>query len=134
MANKNKGEVEFKAGGETYKLRFSIDSLCELEDLSGKGIAALAQELSDPAKVSIKLMRQVFWAGLRDNHPDINLKAAGELIVEAGGMLPVAELVGQAFTLAFPQRDDDTTTAERPQKPSQNGTGSALRERGAGQD
>lgn len=101
--NPHKGEVAFDAGGKQYVLRFSIDAICALEAEAGKGILAIVNELQNTEKMSLSLARQILWAGLQENHPELTPKEAGELIPEAGGMSKVYELFGEAFQSSFPQ-------------------------------
>lgn len=122
MANPHKGEVALKAGGATYTLRFSVNALVELEEAAGKGIIVLSQELSSVETMTLGLVRKVLWAGLREHHPDLDLKAAGELILEAGGIQKVMGPIGIALERAFP---DKGQASGPPQKPGQHGTGPA---------
>lgn len=126
--NPHKGEVVFDAGGQAYTMRFSIDAICALEEETGKGVVLLSEELSDPAKLRMSLVRQVVWAGLRDAHPELTVKQAGELIASSGGLSNMVERIGRAFQLAFPV---DEKTGDRPQKPGQDGTGPASGKPGA---
>jgi hypothetical protein len=131
MANPQKGEVSFEAGGASYTMRLSVDALCALEEATGKGVVALSAELSDPARLRMSTVRHVVWAGLREHHPDVSLKAAGELIVEAGGLAKMMEHVSLAFQRAFPDEEKKGKGA-RPQKPDQkSGTGPASTPTGA---
>ena len=131
MANPHRGEVSFEAGGASYTMRLSIDELCALEDATGKGIVVLAAELSNMATLRLSVLRQVVWVGLREHHPDISLKDAGELIVAVGGLQKMMEHVGAAFQRAFPD-DEAKGKGNRPQKPGQrNGTGPASTRTGA---
>jgi hypothetical protein len=126
--NPHKGEVSFDAGGQSYTLRFSVDALCGLETVTGKGIVALLDELMDQSRMSLTMMRQVVWCGLREHHPDITVKDAGELIAKAGGFLKMMEHVSSAIALAFPSED----TKPNPPKPGNPpGTGPASGKRGA---
>lgn len=102
MANPQKGEVEFDAGGQKWTLAFSVNALCELEDELGMGVNEIAEQMGDVKKMRIKFMRAVLWAGLRDHHPEIDLKTAGELIRELS-FAKSMETIGQGFALAFPQ-------------------------------
>lgn len=123
MPNPHKGEVSFDAGGKSYTLSFSVDAICKLEGAcDGRGIVALSDELSDMQRVSMTLLRKVMWAGLQEHHSDIDLKAAGELIVAAGGMIVAVGIIGKAFMLAFPQAKDGESP---PPMPGLDGTGPA---------
>ena len=126
MANPHKGEVELKAGDKRYILRFSIDAICALEEATGKSFPVLAVEMSDPAKFTVSLVRQILFAGLTTEHPDITLREAGEIILEAGGLIEVMGKVGEAFELAFPAKEARGTPRPPNRAPSRkDGTGPA---------
>ena len=129
MANPHKGEVAFEAGDATYTLRFSIDALCSLEEITGKGIIALSNELSDADRLSVTLLRQVLWAGLQEHHKGMDLKAAGELIAAGGGVVAMVGIIARAFEATFPETE--AGGAARPPIAGQNGTGPRSSVRGA---
>ena len=114
MANPHKGEVEFQAEGVTYTLRFSISSIVKLEEVTGRNFPVIAQELATPEKISMTLVRQLFWAGLQDSHPGLDIEAAGELISEAGGMVGAMALIGEALNRSFQK---EAGGRGRPRKP-----------------
>lgn len=112
MANKNKGEVSFEVNEKSYTMRFSANALCELEDVLNMGVNDVAEQMAKPKNLRIKTVRGIFWAGLRDCHPEITITQAGELIQDL--TLPrCLELIGKAFTLAF-----QDSTKSRPQQPT----------------
>ena len=104
MANPHKGEVEFTLGKKVYTLRFSINAMCVLEESTGGSVIELANLMSDPAKVGVKTLRTVFWAGLRDHHEALTETDAGKLMDELG-LVEAAQMVVKAFTLAFPENN-----------------------------
>lgn len=134
MANRQKGEVAFTAAGKSYRLRFSTNALCELEDITGRGVTDVMLELASwmpptddkgkpieespdqmkarASKMRMGFVRDVFCAGLRDQNPDINVKEAGDLIQDVGGMIRVMDLINSAFAAGF-----DTGKKPRPPKP-----------------
>lgn len=120
MANPHRGEVEIKAPSGTFVLRLSINAIAEIETVLDMGINEIAVHLSDPATLRLGHLRAIVWGGLRENHPDLDLFAAGDLIAEVG-MVPITDAVQQAFTLAFPSADGDSP----PPKAGQGGTGKA---------
>lgn len=101
MANKQKGEVEL---GD-YTLRYSINALCELEDASGMSAMQLANTLGDEESFSVKTLRLMVWGGLVDNHEDITLKQAGEIINDLGAP-KIMEAINKAFELSMPDAED----------------------------
>jgi len=116
MANPHRGEVGFQYGGRDYKLRFSTNALCELEDLLGVGVNAISQQLGGVDTLRMKTVRAVFWAGLLDNHPQITILQAGEMLGELG-LTTGLKLVGDAFALAFPDPEEATSSVP-PLKPA----------------
>ena len=114
MANPLRGSVALQAGDKAYTLSFSINALCELEEEMGQPVAKIAAGLGKPEEMRIATVRSLVWAALRDHHPDVDLKSAGELISEAG-ISNIMPAIGQAFQLAFPAPSGAKNTA-RPQK------------------
>lgn len=100
MANRQKGEVAFQLEGKAYTLRYSIDALCALEQSTGMKISEIG--LLSGGAAGITELRALLWAGLRERHAELDLKAAGELI----RLDKVAELtksIVDAFMAAFPE-------------------------------
>ncbi len=110
MANQNRGEVTLAVGDKNYKLAFSVNALCELEDALDMPVAKIGELLNDSANLRMDTVRKVIWAALRDHHEEIDLKAAGKLATD----IPmVMNKIGEAFQLAFPSGGEKDT---RPQK------------------
>jgi hypothetical protein len=138
MANKHKGEVAFEVKGVTYTLHYSTNASCELEDLLNRGSVDIALEMqswSPPLgpdkkplpetaeaalrrvrKIKLSLMRAVFWAGLRDFHPELTVKDVGNLMSEMGGAAPVMEKVNEAMAASIPDEEEKPADG-RPPKP-----------------
>jgi hypothetical protein len=110
VANKFKGEVSFNPGEKDYTLRYSANALCELEDALEMGVNAVATQLANPDSMRLKMVRVVFWAGLRDHHPDVTLLQAGEIITDLS-LTKAMGLISSAFQLAF----QDESKAHPPQ-------------------
>lgn len=106
MANKYKGEVPIVAGEQTYIMRFTTNSLVELEDAMGMGINAIAAQLADTKTMRVKSLRLVVWASLLDRQSGITVEEAGEVITSAG-LKPVMEAVAKAFELTFDKEGSD---------------------------
>jgi hypothetical protein len=100
MANRLKGEVTVEADGTTYTLVYSVNALCELEDKLGESVADIGSLAAKGKRFST--IRTVFWAGLQDHHPDVDLKEAGRIIT-AMGIEKADAAVAEAFGLAFPE-------------------------------
>jgi hypothetical protein len=106
MANPHRGEVPFDLDGKSYKLAYSINALCELEDQMGKSVVEIADLLSKPERLHVSAVRTLFWAGLLDNHPGVTPEEAGNIMTGLG-IVPALGLVAKTFVLAFPQMAAD---------------------------
>lgn len=106
MNNEHKGEVSFEAGGTSYVMRRSWNSICELEGLTGQGFVSLMTEFTSwgppldakgkpkketaaeqearISKIRGTTLRAVFCSMLRDQRPDFTLRQAGDLLDELG--------------------------------------------------
>ncbi len=104
MANRERGQVTLKATDKDYRLSFSINAMCELEDHFGEPITMIADRMKDAAKVNAKTFRVLLWAALLDNQPDITLGEAGA-IRAPGGVNEIIGKIGEAFQAAFPPAD-----------------------------
>lgn len=102
MANPIKGEVAFESGGDRYKLSYSTNALCELEDALNMSVNEIGKLMSTPEKFRMSMVRTIFWAGLIDNHPDFDIKTVGQLLRHVNPSEAI-DLISRAFTLAFPE-------------------------------
>lgn len=96
MANDIRGEVELHLGDKSYRLKFSTNAICSVEDKLGKSIIAVMGEID-----WITTRRVLLWAALQHHQPGIELKDAGE-IMDAAGPLNTVEALNAAFGAAFP--------------------------------
>lgn len=94
MANRERGEVELRAGDKTYVLRYTTNALVQLEDMLGKPVTKMGGD------ISMKEARAMVWAGLLHAHPDLTPEQAGD-IMDAAGLSEAARAVGEALRLAF---------------------------------
>ena len=60
-------------GGTNCELRYTVNSMCAVEERAGRPIAALLDYEYTAARL-------LFWGGLLDTRPEITLTGAGELI------------------------------------------------------
>jgi len=102
MANPHRGEIAVDIGGAPYRLRFSTNAICELEDHLGEPINTIAARLARAETVGLRLARALFWGALRDHHADVTLTQAGELMDDLGAGAAMAH-IGAAFRAAFPE-------------------------------
>lgn len=111
MANPHRGEVEISAAGKVYNLRFSANALCDLEEALGMGVSEIAASMGSGMRVSVA--RAVFWCALRDNHPEVDERAAGHVMSDLG-IVKAIEAVSKAFGLAFPNEESGDPRPPRP--------------------
>jgi hypothetical protein len=112
VANKHKGEIEFEAGGKTYKLSFSANAMCELEDVIGMDIDALIKKFNDKEPIRLAVMRKIFWQGLLDHQPDMSLDDT-KLVLKNLNPPDMARLIGEAVMASMPAvPTDDKKLAE----------------------
>jgi hypothetical protein len=71
----------------------------------------LATSLGDEETFKIKTLRLMVWGGLVENHEDISIKQAGEIISDLG--VPVImDAITKAFELSMPDAEDGETPDE----------------------
>jgi hypothetical protein len=76
--------VEIKINGQTKKLKFTYNSIADVEEKIGLGIGALFAE----EKVGFNTLRYLLWGGLKWQDKTITPQAAGAMIedhLESGG-------------------------------------------------
>lgn len=125
MANPNKGEVGFKADGKDYRLRFSADAICNLEDELNLTVNQIGKLMQDPETLRMSMVRTAFCVGLRDAHPEIDADGA-RAVFKTLKLMTAITLVSKSFSLAFTD-DESEGKAENPPKPGpdKSGTGPA---------
>lgn len=105
MTNAVRGLVTAELGGKTWSLEFTIDSLCQLEDLLDKTSVDILREVAQ-GNARLRLTRALIWAALRRHHSEITVEAAGELLRDPAGPA-FAAAVSDAFLMCWPQADPD---------------------------
>ena len=90
MANPHRGQVSL---GD-YTLSFSVNALCELEDLLDKPMMEIVAAIQTPETMRMSTVRALFWAALRDNHDEIDLAGAGLIVSEFGMKAAMAQIDG----------------------------------------
>lgn len=127
MANPMKGEATLKAGGREFTLAFNINALCEVEYLLDRSTEQILRALVlDPP---LHVVRALLWGGLRQHHPDLDLKAVGEIMEDLGGTEGALDAMGDALTAAFPEAKGGEP--DRPRKGAPAGPGRRSLKRGS---
>jgi hypothetical protein len=96
MANPLKGEAEVTLDdGRKITMAFDVNAWIDIGDELGMEMPEILKALENKEKPpGLKFQRVLFWGGLRKHHPEMTLRDAGELMVEAAGALEKAMLGG----------------------------------------
>jgi hypothetical protein len=122
MVNKYRGEVSIEYQNNegvlrSYTLCFPINSIVRLEEVSGNNFISITKDLMQ-GNISIKMIRQILWAGLIAKQPTMTQEAVGEIIDEVG-LQEMINKINESFEAAFPtNRTEDggeTAGANPPQ-------------------
>lgn len=107
MANAEKGEVDLTAGGKTYTLCFTTNSISEVESLAG-GEAFTAIAVGWMERKDISTLRLLTFGALRRHQPELSLLDAGDIIddIGAAGFETLGAALGEAIRFRFPPADD----------------------------
>jgi hypothetical protein len=118
MGNATRGQISFKVDNTTYKMHFTANALCELEDASKMSSVQYLQELEASASNGNLMMtdvRLLFWAGLTENHSDLSIADAGRLITKLGGLEKAMAVLEKAVSAAMPsQKSGGKSTGKKP--------------------
>ena len=89
--------MKLELGDKTYEFEFTINAVCDLEEMTGKGFADL---MSVEGLTSI---RALMWCGLISHQKTITLAQTGELLQEYLKSKSIEDLIktiGDAFEQA----------------------------------
>lgn len=132
MANIQKGEASFSAGGANYRLVLDFNAFAEAEDAADMGVDDLLQAISPKVatdgtilkKPRVKHVGALLFGALRAHHPNLTLRDAINLMSDGEH---VGEALGKALQGAMPKPDQSAEgKAEAPNggagtKPKQTG-------------
>ena len=101
-----KGEVPLKVGNKEYKLKFTTNSLCELEDRLDKGVSEIILSASKNI-LPINQVRCLLYCACLQYHKEeiTSLEAAGHLIDVAGFRETWAAVVN-AIAACLPDKEE----------------------------
>lgn len=128
MANKFRGEAELVYDRETdegprattKKLSFDANAFCEIEEATGSNLGEMLEVLSDPKKMSMRMLRGIVYGGIQRHHPTPNLQEglviAGDIISDAG-MQETIEAIHKAVTGAM-AKQKGKAKGKAPAKPA----------------
>lgn len=96
MNEENRARV-VELAGRTYKMRYTVNSLCALEDRAGMSIDRLMVR-------QFSATRLLLWAGLVEEQPELSVHDAGALIGECvargGSLEDIVELCADGLRRA----------------------------------
>lgn len=108
MANKDRGEVTLQAGDVTHKIRFTVNSLCNLEDEMQMPITEIGAQLGSAKQVKLGTLRTILKHGLFQQP---TLEEAGE-IIGAAGLPAVLSAIAAGIAQAFPEPEAGKTNKD----------------------
>lgn len=94
MANRFLGEGDVSANGKTYRLRFDMNVLADLQDQLGKNPVAIMEQLQADGG-DLALLRRVCRAMLQRHHPEADMVLAGDILSE--GMDEVMAVIASSM-------------------------------------
>lgn len=106
MANQFIGDASFEADGQTYTLRLDFNAMCELEDATGENAMTIIEQY-EKGEISARSLRALFWAMMREHHPEATLKDAGRLLSQA------PDAIGSALAAAAPDAEKEAKPGNR---------------------
>lgn len=116
MANPHRGETSFEVDGKEYRVRFSWNAAAEFEAPAGRTFYDAADDIA-AARLSVRTLRAMLWAGLQEHHPGLTLREAGRLI-EKIGHVEAWQLMRTAVEYFFPAPDPEAEKSPDPPAPA----------------
>jgi hypothetical protein len=105
-------DVRFEAAGKPYRLCFSANALCALEEATGAGVDALGATLQDEKGKRLSLVRSVLWAGLQEHHAaEVKTVHDAGRVIDAVGFDEAVSLIAKGFGVALPGNPPPVATA-----------------------
>lgn len=110
MAGAANQGVSVEIGGVEYRLKFTLNSLVVLEELTGKTVEQVMAEL-DAGQMSFTFVRTFIQAALYNHKRGITAEEAGDLASEYGDAIGLVVKASEALALAFPQPDQSESAS-----------------------
>lgn len=102
MTNPLRGEVEAELGGEIWRLRLTLNAMCEIEERMGKGFMEIVSDLENGRTGGFKGMRTILCAAARHHRKDVTPEQIGELIA-AADMKDLGALITKLMSVGAPE-------------------------------
>jgi hypothetical protein len=113
--NQYKGEVKGKLGDKERTFRLTFESIVNIEDITGKSIIQLTQDMS-AGKYSFKDLLTILHQGLLGAKTNIVKESVGDAMMKSG-LLVSSEIAGIVLASAF---TGETKGEENPLAPAEN--------------
>lgn len=110
MANRARGEVTLRLGGETYVLCPTFGAVCEIEDAIGASLYDIGRRLEN-AQITARDLVAFAHACVTSAGYPVERDRLGDMIVESGTHTVIAVLLTYCRNYAFggaPEKKDDT--------------------------
>lgn len=120
MSNPHRGEVSFDDHGKSLVISYSTNAMCTLEEVFEMSTPEIGELLSNTKSFRMTHLRQMFWVGLLDHHPQMTLDEAG-LILSRQAPGETISLVTRAYELAFPPQEGGAARPPEAAKPNGGG-------------
>jgi hypothetical protein len=101
--NKHKGETPLTVGNKEYILKFTTNSLCELEDALKMSIPEMMEKMA--AGMGFRDLRKILWAACLEHHSEVTFHEAGKMIDQVG-FKQCLDSVTKALNAGFPDGKD----------------------------
>lgn len=118
MANKEKGESTYLSGGKEYTMLLDSDAMVQMEAAASTPEQRVyyGQIMTWAQEGSWTHQRILVWAALRAHHPDITLKAAGDLMLNSARE-EMARTFQNLAVSATPDPEDLQELGIQPERP-----------------
>lgn len=110
MVDSTKGEVAVKlSDGREVTLAFDVNAFIDIAEHLGMEVPEVVAKLRDKKNPpGLKFQRAVMWGGLQKHHPELTIRDAGEIMVEAAEAM--AKSIGAAMPEGEREADDEVET------------------------
>lgn len=119
MTNLVRGQVDAVLADKTLTFSYSVDTICQIEArYPDETLDVLGRRLWNDRGTAFR--RAMLWFGLRDHHPEISEREAGELLTDPD-ILKIYEAVVRAWGACWPVKADapeDANAEADPQPPA----------------
>ena len=120
MANKARGEVALRLGGETFVLRPTFEAVCEIEDAVGASLYEVGRRLEQAEITARDLVGFAHACVTRAGYP-IDRERLGAMIVENGTHGVITALLEYCRNYAFGGCPEKKAAALPSTEPSRTG-------------